>query len=156
MPRRTGPSRGPASRARRRWWRIVGVALVLGVPRASAGYAPPSEPAPASRGAARALLHLRLEKSEPADGAVLPAAPTQLQFWFSLPPELAVTVVRLADAAGRQVPLGAPQRGTGRTDPVRVQVKEALAAGRYTVSWKTSSRDGHPIRGTFAFTVRGA
>ena len=33
-------------------------------------------------------------------------------------------------------------------------MKQALAAGTYTVSWKTSSKDGHPIKGDFTFTVK--
>jgi methionine-rich copper-binding protein CopC len=34
-----------------------------------------------------------------------------------------------------------------------VGIPHPLADGAYTVSWATSSADGHPVRGEFAFTV---
>lgn len=102
------------------------------------------------------LVHLRLEKSEPAKGELLTASPTAIRLWFSLPPELAVTVVKLANAEGKAIPLGAPKRASGAKEPVVVDVSQPLAAGSYTVSWKTSSRDGHPIRGDFQFSIKGA
>ena len=39
-------------------------------------------------------------------------------------------------------------------EEMSADVKQALAAGSYTVSWKTSSKDGHPIKGDFTFTVK--
>lgn len=110
----------------------------------------------ASRSGSETVLHLRLVKSAPSKGQVLTASPTLIQLWFSLPPEMAVTVVRLSDADGKAIPLGAPTRGTGAKDPVEVEVKQALAAGNYTVSWKTSSKDGHPITGDVGFSVKAA
>jgi len=69
---------------------------------------------------------------------------------------MAVTVVTLADASGKPVGVGAPRRGSGAKDPVEVAVDAMLPDGTYTVSWKTSSKDGHPIKGDFAFTVKRA
>jgi methionine-rich copper-binding protein CopC len=37
---------------------------------------------------------------------------------------------------------------------VLVAVEEPLAAGKYTVSWKTASSDMHPVTGDFSFTVK--
>lgn len=101
-------------------------------------------------------LHLRLEKSEPSNGQLLAASPTVLRLWFSLPPEMGITVVRLTDGDGKAISLGKPRRGPGAKDPVEVDVKPPLAAGSYKVSWKTSSRDGHPISGDFHFSVKAA
>jgi methionine-rich copper-binding protein CopC len=101
-------------------------------------------------------FHLRLQKSAPAKGEVLLAAPKVVQLWFSLPPEMAVTAIKLAAADGKAITVSAPRRGTGAKDPVEADIKQALAAGSYTVSWKTSSKDGHPITGDFAFTVKSA
>lgn len=111
-------------------------------------------------GSARALpavpvFHLRLEKSDPADGATLSSPPKVIRLWFSLPPELAVTTIKLADAKGNPVTLAAPQRGAGAKDPVEGAVQGTLADGVYSVAWKTSSKDGHPIKGSFSFTVKG-
>ena len=102
-----------------------------------------------------APFHLRLEKSEPSKDEALASAPKVIRLWFSLPPEMAVTGIKLADANGNPVALGAPTRGSGAKDPVESAIQGALAAGSYTVSWKTSSKDGHPIRGDFMFSVKG-
>jgi methionine-rich copper-binding protein CopC len=110
--------------------------------------------ASASLPAAVAPFHLRLEKSVPAQGAVLAAPPAVISLWFSLPPEMAVTTVKLADASGKAIAVSAPRRGNTAKDPVVVDITSPLAQGSYTVSWKTSSRDGHAIKGTIAFGVK--
>ena len=107
-------------------------------------------PVPAAR------FHLRLEKSEPAKDETLATAPKAIRLWFSLAPEMAVTAIKLSDANGNPVALAAPTRGSGAKDPVESATQGPLAAGPYTVSWKTSSKDGHPIRGDYSFTVKGA
>jgi len=99
-------------------------------------------------------LHLRLEKSEPAKAAVLAAPPTAIRLWYSLPPELPVTTVKLASADGTAITLSKPKRGSGAKDPVVVDITHPLVAGDYVVSWKTSSKDGHRISGDFSFTVK--
>ncbi|MFP5353764.1 MAG: copper resistance protein CopC [Gemmatimonadota bacterium] len=110
-------------------------------------------PVPLSPPAKIAPLHLRLTKSEPAKDVVV-AAPSVIRLWFSMPPELAVTTVRVTGAGGESVALSAVRRAAAAGAPVEADVREALAPGRYTVSWKTSSRDGHPMKGDFSFTVR--
>jgi methionine-rich copper-binding protein CopC len=35
-------------------------------------------------------------------------------------------------------------------------VKGRMAAGAYTVTWRTMAKDGHVARGSFAFTVGAA
>jgi len=140
----------------RRAVRSIALAAVALLTRSSVGGARVSPPAPSAAPAGDHVVHLRLEKSEPAAGAVLAASPSAIRLWFSLPPEMAVTVVRLTNAGGAAIPLGTPRRGTGASDPVEVPLKQPLPAGSYTVSWKTSSRDGHPIKGDFRFSVKAA
>lgn len=101
-------------------------------------------------------MHLRLEKSEPAQGAVLSASPAEIRLWYSLAPELSVTGVKLVSAGGTAIALGKPTRGSGAKDPVVVDIPRPLAPGDYVVSWKTSSKDGHPISGDFSFSVKAA
>lgn len=113
-------------------------------------------PVPGSPSAESSSLHLRLTKSEPAKDEVV-AAPPVIRLWFSQAPELAVTTVRVTGATGKSVALSAVRRAVAAGAagaPVEADVTQALAPGRYTVSWKTSSRDGHPIKGDFSFTVR--
>jgi methionine-rich copper-binding protein CopC len=99
-------------------------------------------------------FHLRLVKSEPSKGEAVAASPTVIRLWYSLAPEMAVTAVTLASVDGTQIPLGAPRRGRAVKDPVEVDIKQSLPAGEYRVSWKTSSKDGHPIKGDYSFTVK--
>jgi methionine-rich copper-binding protein CopC len=104
----------------------------------------------------RAPFHLRLEKSEPSKDAVLATAPTAIHLWYSLPPEMAVTAVKLANADGRAIAVGVPHRASGATASVDVDIKDTLRPGSYIVSWKTASKDGHPVTGDFSFTVKVA
>lgn len=136
----------------------LSLAGLLAVSLPIRGAIPSANAAALAPGAASsdAPFHLRLEKSEPSKGAVLDASPTVIRLFFSLPPEMAVTAIKLSDAADNAITLSAPRRGAGAKDPVEADVKQALAAGTYTVSWKTSSKDGHPIKGDFTFTVKSA
>ncbi|MEU2200675.1 copper resistance CopC family protein [Isoptericola sp. NPDC019482] len=95
-----------------------------------------------------ASAHDRLLSSDPADGATVEEAPTELTLVFS------------ADvlAAGAQVAVTTPD-GTVPAE-VAVDGDEAVAAlpddlpgGDWDVAWRVVSSDGHPIEGELAFTV---
>lgn len=131
---------------------IVRLALAI---LAVSGSIPPRDAAPSlpPAGGAVGALHLRLTKSEPAKDQTV-APPSTIRLWFSLAPELAVTTVRLTDAAGQAVPLSPVRRANAAGAPIEAGISHALAPGRYTVAWKTSSRDGHPMKGEYSFTVR--
>jgi methionine-rich copper-binding protein CopC len=106
--------------------------------------------APAS---ARTGFHLRLLRSDPAADATLAAPPRALRLTFSEAPQLAVTSVRLRGPGDRAVALSALVRDRGDRGTVVATPRAPLAPGRYTVTWRTMSNDGHPMRGTFHFTV---
>ena len=98
---------------------------------------------------APALAHDSISSSDPADGAELSASPAQVALTFTDEVQAVGSQVVVADAAGTQVAAGAPAVvGTGATLPL-----PALANGPYTVTWRVVSSDGHPIDGTFTFTV---
>jgi methionine-rich copper-binding protein CopC len=99
----------------------------------------------------RAPFHLHLLKSAPAPNATMTAAPEAIRLWFSQPPELAVTSVKVTGPGSAAVAL-APLAG-GDSALVVAPVKGKMAAGAYTVTWRTMAKDGHVARGTFAFTV---
>lgn len=98
-------------------------------------------------------FHLRLVRSDPARDTTITAAPTAIRLWFSQTPTLAVTSVRLTGPGGRAVALAPLQRDAARGAPVVALLRGQAGVGRYTVSWRTMSPDGHPVRGTFGFTV---
>lgn len=107
--------------------------------------------APREDAAGSAPFHLRLVRSEPAANDTVPP-PAAIRLWFSLDPAMSVTSIRLKGA--REVTLGrATWSGTSKA-PVEAAVGDTLAPGRYTVTWKTASKDMHPVTGSYSFTVR--
>lgn len=99
--------------------------------------------------AAPAAAHDRLVTSTPTDGATLEAVPTEVVLEMSATALELGTEVQVLDVAGTNVTSG-PATIADRF--VTVPVGE-LTAGEYTVVWRVVSSDGHPIDGTFAFTV---
>lgn len=98
--------------------------------------------------------HGVLRKSDPANGAVLRAAPRVIRLTFSEPPQLAFTRVELIGPDSQRVALS-PLR-TAAPDSAGIVVADvigALRAGRYRILWQITSADGHPVRGTVAFRI---
>ena len=102
--------------------------------------------------AAPAYAHTELTSSNPADGATLATPPAQVVLTFSEAPV----------ALGAQVvvtgPTGAVSAGAPRLDGLTVvqDVQPSGPAGRYTVEWRLTSDDGHPVSGTLGFTASAA
>ncbi|WP_454293360.1 copper resistance CopC family protein [Salana multivorans] len=102
--------------------------------------------------AAPASAHDTLRTSTPADGAVLDTAPSEVVLEMSATALELGTEIQVLDTAGTNVASGAPEIADRFiTVPVG-----GLAAGEYTVVWRVVSSDGHPIDGTFTFTVAEA
>jgi hypothetical protein len=101
-----------------------------------------------------APFHLHLLKSVPAANATITAAPDSIRLSFSQTPELKVTSVKVTGPGNTSVPLAPLASADSAT--VVAAVKGKMAAGAYTVAWRTMARDGHVARGTFGFTVGAA
>ncbi len=101
-----------------------------------------------------ALAHLHLRHSSPAAKAVLDTVPRELRLVFTEAPQLAVSNMRLIAPDGSEVELGKafidPDSATALV--ARITTSQ-LAAGSYTVIWRTASSDGHPMEGRFSFTI---
>lgn len=100
--------------------------------------------------AAAGWAHSKKEKTIPADGAVLEAAPETIGMTFDKP--MRVTMLRLTDAEGAE-------RAVTRSDgmaPVTAfeAAPAALGPGAYTVEWRGLAEDGHPMEGRFSFEIR--
>lgn len=99
-------------------------------------------------GAAPAAAHNRIVASDPAEGATVARTPSAVVLTFNEP----------AIAMGTRVSVTGPDGSVNRGVPqlVDATVQQPLAArataGRYTVDWRVTSADGHPITGTLAFT----
>ncbi|MEO9238193.1 MAG: copper resistance protein CopC, partial [Jatrophihabitantaceae bacterium] len=128
------------------WLRRFGLLLAIAVGLLAFG------PQPAAQ------AHAFLLSSNPADGAVLPAAPSQLRLQFSETVVVEVTRIDVVGADGSTV-RPSHLRLTGNSadpeDPVElVGDLPALANGAFRVSWQTLSRDDlHRTAGVFVFGV---
>ena len=104
--------------------------------------------------AAPAAAHSSLHASEPADGAVLRAAPPAVVLAFTEP--VRVTSLRLLDEAGREQPLRRDGERTAATREARATVQGALPPGGYRIEWRGASADGHVGGGALRFRIEPA
>jgi methionine-rich copper-binding protein CopC len=102
--------------------------------------------------ASPASAHDVLESTTPGDGATVPVTPAQVTLTFDQP----------AFAIGSQVLVDGPD-GNVAQGPVKIvdrvvtqAVRPGAPAGSYTVEWRVTSADGHPVTGKFAFTSAAA
>lgn len=96
-----------------------------------------------------AVAHTVLRSSVPADGAVVPIPPQRVELRFD------GSVVTL----GTEVAVGGPAGPLG-LEPVVVEgatvtqpLPQDLPAGTYTVAWRATSADGHPVSGELTFSA---
>jgi methionine-rich copper-binding protein CopC len=96
-------------------------------------------------------IHTHLVKADPAVDDTVAAAPKQVQLWFNERPEVALsgaTLMKEDHSPVAVIKMLATEDSLSIAGPVPV----TLAPGRYMVMWKTGSRDGHVVRGTYYFT----
>ena len=99
-----------------------------------------------------AAAHDELVSTNPTDGATLTEAPASLELTYSgdIMDVDGANQVRVTNAAGESVTDGAPDID-GKV--VTQDLATAAADDTYTVTWRVVSSDGHPIQGTFTYTV---
>ncbi|SDR85002.1 hypothetical protein SAMN04488543_0613 [Friedmanniella luteola] len=99
-----------------------------------------------------AAAHTHLVSSDPADGTVVDRTPGAV----------VLTLTEPAAALGTQVVVTGPDglASTGAARLVDATVQQSLVpgapAGAYTVDWRVTSADGHPITGQLTFTSAAA
>ena len=131
-PRCTSVARVARRAARTSAVLVAAGTLVLGVP-------------------ATALAHDGLVATSPAAGATVAEAPDALELDFTGEPLPLGTLVEVTGPDGAPVSSGdAEIRGTTVVQPID---DAAAGAGTYRVEWRSISSDGHPLSGTFEFTV---
>ncbi|MCX5270075.1 copper resistance CopC family protein [Streptomyces virginiae] len=104
-------------------------------------------------GAPAASAHTDLTSSTPADGATLDALPLSIGLTFSDDMSQEYAKVALTAPDGTPAGTGEP-RVDGKS--ASLAVKPGLPSGRYTVGYRVVSADGHPVSGSYSFTVRAA
>lgn len=98
-----------------------------------------------------AAAHATLVSSDPADGAVLSAAPSTMTFTFDETVSLPDGGVQVFDADGNTLDVSA----TARDAVVTVDLPDRMRTGTYVVTWRAVSGDGHPIAGSVTFSIGG-
>lgn len=133
------PSAPPVPRTPRRRAGLAALALTAGL------LAPVVVAAPAS-------AHDALRSTNPADGTTVDTAPDAVELEMSSTPLGLGTQVQVTGPAGVV--------STGDARVVDTTVSQALLAdrpaGEYTVQWRVTSSDGHPVSGSFTFTSTAA
>lgn len=101
---------------------------------------------------AAADAHDVLLSTSPANGAHVPTVPATVTLRFN------ETVLGIGTEVAVTGPSGAAQLGKASVvnDTVTQRLQPGAPAGRYTVNWRVTSVDGHPVSGTFAFTATAA
>jgi copper resistance protein C len=99
------------------------------------------------------LAHAVLVKSVPAQRATLGEPPPRVELWFNERLEPAYSKASVTNEAGAQVDLR--DVAVSAQDPRRLSVSlPALTPGRYTVSFRVLSVDGHVVESKLTFTVK--
>lgn len=103
--------------------------------------------------AAPAWAHNALRESTPSKGSQLALPPNQVELVFAERLDPKFTTVAVTSTEGATVTTGKPTvAGTRATQPLAA----TLAAGSYTVAYRVVSVDGHPVQGSFTFTIAAA
>jgi copper transport protein len=95
-----------------------------------------------------ALAHASLASADPADGAMVAEAPSEVALTFS--EIVSPLVLRLVapDGASRDLEEVAFNGNT-----LRVALPGGLADGTHVFSWRVVSEDGHPVGGSVVFSI---
>lgn len=99
--------------------------------------------------ASPASAHDELLSTDPAAGSTVATAPETVVLTFAEPPLSLGMGVDVSGPSG-SVSLGAPMLA-GST--VRQMLQAGAPAGTYTVRWRVTADDGHPVTGSFTFVA---
>lgn len=100
-----------------------------------------------------AYAHGALQRAVPAQNARVASIPRELRLTFTEPVILAVAALELVGPGNRPVSLGPLALARDSSQVLVAPVTGALEAGTYTVNWRIAGADGHPVRGSYRFTI---
>ena len=100
-----------------------------------------------------AQAHNVLQSTDPADGSTVPVIPEQVTLTFNEPVLMVGTEIMVHTADETMVNIGPPILVDNTAG---IAVTGELPAGEYTVIYRVTSADGHPIEGQFRFTAAEA
>jgi len=102
---------------------------------------------------APALAHAALVKTEPPRRALLAKAPAEVRLWFNEDIESAYASLVVLDPGKHPVTEVTPHLAPGDQKSLVLPLPE-LTPGKYSVTFRVLSLDGHVIQSSFDFTVQ--
>ncbi|MEX2470884.1 MAG: copper resistance CopC family protein [Gemmatimonadota bacterium] len=99
-------------------------------------------------------LHFALSSSAPQAGYE-GASPAEIRLTFTEEPADETVSIRVLEVEGAGVHVMDAAQDDHDPTTFAVMVHGTFPAGTYTVSWRGMGADGHVVRDTFQFTVRG-
>ncbi|MET9817293.1 MULTISPECIES: copper resistance CopC family protein [unclassified Streptomyces] len=103
--------------------------------------------------APQAAAHTELETSSPGADAEVSGLPHRVTLTFSDAMTQKYAKVAVTAPDGEPAAAGDPQVA-GKT--VTLALKSGTGAGRFTVGYRVVSADGHPVSGSYSFTLKEA
>ena len=102
-----------------------------------------------------ANAHAQLTSSNPKKNEVIKTLPSLV--WLEFDGDLLsfgdkqIHKITVTNSIKKRVDIGGPIVGGAR---ISTKLKASLPAGKYLVSYRIVSEDGHPVQGTYSFTYR--
>jgi len=103
--------------------------------------------------AVTAGAHGKLKSARPARGSQLSVAPTELRLEFTESPEVALARFELVGPDGKAIELGPLTRADQLGRTLTADIRAALTNGTFTVKWRIAGADGHPVSGSYQFSI---
>lgn len=104
--------------------------------------------------ASPALAHTEVVGTDPPEGASLQRAPERVSLTLDGPVEAEFSPLEVYDERDERVDLDNAR--TGQDDStLLVDLREDLGGGEYKVEYRYTGVDGHPIEGSYSFSVSG-
>ncbi len=100
-----------------------------------------------------ALAHPKLLSAVPAVNSHVATVPAAIRLTFQEVLEPAMSRITVMHAGQHAVSLGTVAADSADRKTLVAQLKTPMGAGVYSVTWQAAGADGHPMRGTYTFTV---
>ncbi|HET7479980.1 MAG TPA: copper resistance protein CopC [Rubrobacteraceae bacterium] len=103
-----------------------------------------------------ALAHAGILKASPEYDEDVSKPPEQVRIRFNESVEAAFSPMEVFNQQGKRVDLDDANTDPDNSAVLVASLNPNLPSGTYTVKWRVTSADGHPINGKYKFTVKSA
>lgn len=100
-----------------------------------------------------ALIHPKLMSAVPAVNSHVAAVPATVRLTFQEALEPAMSRITVVHAGAHTVTMGRVASDSADRKTLVASLTTPMGAGAYTVTWQAAGADGHPMRGSYTFTV---